>query len=259
MAPILPGLTDRPEQLAEVVRAARDGRRDGRLGEPPLPQARHEGALPRSARARLAGAAASGTSGSTRSAPTCRTQETEPVRSEVRELAREHGVRDRRRVRLEPPPEPVQLAIARCDEPMSPRYDLVPRCPTRSLPDRRRPRGRARRPAPLALARAAHPRDRRGLRRRQRRRARRAPPAERRDHGRPHAGHGRARGDEAVLTEKVPDTAVLIFTAYSERSPAQPRARVGREGLHPQGGAARDARCARSRRSPAARASSTPR
>ena len=57
MAPILPGLSDRPEQLAEVVRAARAAGRDGRLGEPALPPARDEGALPRGARPRLAGAA----------------------------------------------------------------------------------------------------------------------------------------------------------------------------------------------------------
>jgi hypothetical protein len=30
----------------------------------------------------------------------------------VRELAREHGIRDRRRVKLAPPPEPIQLELA---------------------------------------------------------------------------------------------------------------------------------------------------
>jgi hypothetical protein len=34
------------------------------------------------------------------------------VRAEVARLAREHGIRDRRRVRLEPPAEPEQLASA---------------------------------------------------------------------------------------------------------------------------------------------------
>ena len=39
-----------------------------------------------------------------------------------------------------------------------------------------------------------------------------------------------------------PETKVLIFTAYSERSLLEPRVRVRRQGLRPQGGAARDAR-----------------
>jgi len=37
--------------------------------------------------------------------------ETAPVREAVRKLAREHGIRDRRRVRLAPPPEPEQLDL----------------------------------------------------------------------------------------------------------------------------------------------------
>jgi hypothetical protein len=37
--------------------------------------------------------------------------ESAPVRALVAELAREHGVRDRRRVRLAPPPEPEQLTL----------------------------------------------------------------------------------------------------------------------------------------------------
>ena len=46
----------------------------------------------------------------------------------------------------------------------------------------------------------------------------RAAQAQRRDHGRAHAGHGRARGDEAAHRAGARTTAVLIFTAYSERS-----------------------------------------
>ena len=38
--------------------------------------------------------------------------ETQPTREAVARLAREHGVRDRRTVRLEPPAEPQQLALA---------------------------------------------------------------------------------------------------------------------------------------------------
>src|SRR5215813_2395232 len=37
--------------------------------------------------------------------------ESAAVRDEVRRLAREHGIRDRRRIRLAPPPEPEQLQL----------------------------------------------------------------------------------------------------------------------------------------------------
>ena len=47
MAPILPGISDRPEQLREVVTGGARGRSHGHLDEPPQPPARHEGALPR--------------------------------------------------------------------------------------------------------------------------------------------------------------------------------------------------------------------
>jgi DNA repair photolyase len=110
MAPILPGLSDRPEQLAEVVRAARAAGATGiwanllhlragtkehfleALGRDwPEQRERYErlyagGAyLPRS--------------------------EVDPLRALVRELAREHDIRDRRATRLAPPPEPVQLTL----------------------------------------------------------------------------------------------------------------------------------------------------
>ncbi len=38
--------------------------------------------------------------------------ETKPIRAQVAELARKHGIRDRRRKRLAPDPEPEQLALA---------------------------------------------------------------------------------------------------------------------------------------------------
>jgi DNA repair photolyase len=110
MAPILPGLSDRPEQLAEVVKAVRaagatsvwanllylrPGTKEHFLEalarDWPEELERYEqlyarGAyLPRS--------------------------EVDPVRTGVRDLAREHGVRDRRSVKLVPPPEPVQLSL----------------------------------------------------------------------------------------------------------------------------------------------------
>ena len=111
MAPILPGISDRPEGLAEVVRAAREAGATGvwanLLYLQPGTKEHFLEALARDwpeqleryeelydGRAYLPRA------------------EVEPVRAQVRELAREHGVRDRRRVRLQPPPEPVQLTLA---------------------------------------------------------------------------------------------------------------------------------------------------
>jgi DNA repair photolyase len=111
MAPILPGLSDRPELLAEVVREARaagatgiwanllylrPGTREHFLSalERDWPELlpkyerlyEHGAYLPR--------------------------RETDPVRDRVRALARSHGVRDRRPVRLEPAPQAEQLQIA---------------------------------------------------------------------------------------------------------------------------------------------------
>ena len=111
MAPILPGLSDRPELLAEVVREARaagatgiwanllylrPGTREHFLSAlerdwpellPRYEQLYRRGAyLPR--------------------------RETDPVREHVRSLARIHSVRDRRRVPLEPVARAEQLEIA---------------------------------------------------------------------------------------------------------------------------------------------------
>jgi len=110
MAPILPGLSDKPELMADVVRAARDAGATGvwanllylrpgtrehfldRLGRDwpellPRYEAMYE------ARAYLP------------------KPMTEPVRRTVRELVTTHGVEDRRIIRLGPPPEPEQLAL----------------------------------------------------------------------------------------------------------------------------------------------------
>ena len=108
MAPVLPGLSDRPELLAEVVRAARAAGATGvwanilylKAGtkehfltalERDWPEL-----LPQYERlyARKAYLEAS------------------EVRAQVRELARAHGIRDRRPMRLEPPADPVQLTLA---------------------------------------------------------------------------------------------------------------------------------------------------
>ncbi len=111
MAPILPGLSDKPELMADVVRAARaagatgvwanvlylkPGTKEHFLAALEqdwpelLPQYEHlygrRAYLP--------------------------AEKTNPVREQVRALAREHGIRDRRRVRLEPPADPEQLSLA---------------------------------------------------------------------------------------------------------------------------------------------------
>ncbi|HSP73014.1 MAG TPA: radical SAM protein [Gaiellaceae bacterium] len=111
MAPILPGISDRPEQLAEVVRAAREaGATNVWANLLYLKPGTREHFLEALARdwpgeldryRRLYGKRAY-----------LPKEETEPVRANVAELRRRHGIRDRRRVRLEPPPEPVQLELA---------------------------------------------------------------------------------------------------------------------------------------------------
>ena len=111
MAPILPGLSDRPEQLAEVVKAVRaagatsvwanllylkPGTKEHFLEalarDWPEQLERYEQLYAQ--RAYLPHA------------------DVDPVRNQVRALAREHGVRDRRRQPLQPPPESVQLTLA---------------------------------------------------------------------------------------------------------------------------------------------------
>ncbi|MEP6978516.1 MAG: radical SAM protein [Thermoleophilia bacterium] len=111
MAPILPGISDRPEQLAEVVRAAREAGACGvwanvlflRAGtrehfleslarDWPEELERYEQLYAK--RAYLSA------------------EDTKPVRAAVGALARAHGIRDRRAVKLAPPPEPEQLFLA---------------------------------------------------------------------------------------------------------------------------------------------------
>jgi DNA repair photolyase len=111
MAPILPGLSDKPDLLADVVRAAReagatgvwanllylrDGTKEHFLAalERDWPELLPEYERLYGKRAYLA------------------KSDSEPVRAQVRELVREHGVRDRRRVRLAPPPQAQQLQLA---------------------------------------------------------------------------------------------------------------------------------------------------
>ena len=111
MAPILPGISDRPEQLEEVVREARaagacavwanllflrPGTREHFLEalaeDFPEQLARYERLYARRA---YLGA-----------------EHAKPIRAQVAELARKHGVRDRRQAPIVPEPEPEQLAFA---------------------------------------------------------------------------------------------------------------------------------------------------
>jgi DNA repair photolyase len=109
MAPILPGISDRPEQLREVVRAAREAGATGiwanllflrpgtrehflaHLAEDWPEQLPYYAEL-------YAGKAYLGA------------DLTKPLKSEVSRLAREYSIRDRRADR--PPPEPEQLSLA---------------------------------------------------------------------------------------------------------------------------------------------------
>ncbi|MFL5981996.1 MAG: SPL family radical SAM protein [Gaiellaceae bacterium] len=111
MAPILPGISDKPEQLREVVRAAREAGATGiwanllflrpgtrehfltHLAEDWPEQLPHYEEL--YAQKAYLGA-----------------ELMKPVRSEISRLAREYGIKDRREVKLTPPPEPEQLSLA---------------------------------------------------------------------------------------------------------------------------------------------------
>jgi DNA repair photolyase len=110
MAPILPGLSDEPELLAEVVRAARAAGATGVWANvlylKPGTKEHFLAALERDwpellpEYERLYGRRAY-----------VKTDVSKPLREQVRELARTHGVRDRRRVRLAPPADPEQLSL----------------------------------------------------------------------------------------------------------------------------------------------------
>ena len=110
MAPILPGLSDKPELLAEVVRAARAAGATGVWANvlylKPGTKEHFLAALERDwpellpEYERLYGRRAY-----------VKSDVSQPLREQVRALARTHGVRDRRRVRLRPPVEAEQLSL----------------------------------------------------------------------------------------------------------------------------------------------------
>jgi DNA repair photolyase len=110
MAPILPGISDSPEQLRDVVRAAREAGATGiwanllflRPGtrEHFLQHLAEDWPEQLPAYEELySGRAYLGS------------DDQKPVRTQVSQLAREFEIRDRRRVRLAPPPEPEQLSL----------------------------------------------------------------------------------------------------------------------------------------------------
>jgi DNA repair photolyase len=110
MAPILPGISDRPEQLREVVRAAREAGATGiwanLLFLRPGTREHFLEHLAEDWPEQLplyeeiyAGKSYLGS------------DLMKPVKNEVSRLAREYGIRDRRTTKLTPPPEPEQLSL----------------------------------------------------------------------------------------------------------------------------------------------------
>jgi DNA repair photolyase len=111
MAPILPGISDRPEQLAEVVRAAREANAaflwsgavylKGATRDHFLETVRREWpeVLPEYEKLYAHGAY-------------LRKADSEPIQERVSALKKEFRIADRRPVRLQPPPEPAQLELA---------------------------------------------------------------------------------------------------------------------------------------------------
>ncbi len=111
MAPILPGISDRPEQLREVVRAAREAGATGiwanLLFLRPGTREHFLAHLAEDWPEQLplyeelyAGKAYLGA------------DLMKPLKNEVSQLAHKHGIRDRRKVKLAPPPEPEQLSLS---------------------------------------------------------------------------------------------------------------------------------------------------
>ncbi|PYN98342.1 MAG: radical SAM protein [Candidatus Rokuibacteriota bacterium] len=110
LAPILPGLSDGPEQLAEVIRAARDaGATSVWCNLLYLQPGTREHFLENLARdwpEQLASYE------HLYRGPFLERKVSEPIRARVAELRSRYGIADRRAVRLEPEPTPEQLPLA---------------------------------------------------------------------------------------------------------------------------------------------------
>ena len=109
MAPILPGLSDKPELMADVVRAAREAGATGIWANLLYLKAGHARALSSAASRATGPSSCPSTSGSTRGRAYLGADEAKPVQATgARSWHAEHGIRDRRRVAE--PPEARELA-----------------------------------------------------------------------------------------------------------------------------------------------------
>jgi DNA repair photolyase len=111
VAPILPGISDRPEQLEAVVRAARDaGATHLWCNVVYLPPGTREHFL--EALARTWPAELERYRHLFRRGAYMARADAEPIRRRVADLREQLGIADRRTAPLEPPDEPEQLALA---------------------------------------------------------------------------------------------------------------------------------------------------
>jgi DNA repair photolyase len=110
MAPLLPGLSDRPDSIGRVIAAAREAGACGiwanLLHLRPGTREHFLACLERDWPELLPGYERLYARGAY-----LREADTAPAKEAVRRLAREHGIRDRRAVRLEPPEPPLQLSL----------------------------------------------------------------------------------------------------------------------------------------------------